>query len=268
MLTHKKNSLKIVTITSSVFAMGMSLATTAAETVKICDDLGEWPPFTYFARHKGEPTQEVQGFTVELVNKVFTEAGISYSIDLLPWKRCLAAVESGSYQMLLNATYNEEREKIFLFSDAHSYITPSVFFLKSAYPDGPQIQVKADLKNYRVGGIHGYNYDYYGLSETDVKNKGVYNYEALVQLLKRGHASIFVENVEILAGFHLVGKNYLEDSIGYKKIEDMPPTPVYMLFNKGEAGKRLKALIDQKLPLLSGSEHLSRFMKENELQPE
>lgn len=170
--------------------------------------------------------------------------------------------------MLLNATYNEERERIFLFSDAHSIITPSVFFLKSAYPNGPQIQFKADLKNYRVGGIHGYNYDYYGLDENDVKNKGVYNYEALIQLLKRGHASIFVENVEILAGFHLVGKNYLEDSIGYKKIEDMPPTPVYMLFHKGDTGRKLKALIDQKIPLWSGGAQLSRFMKENELKPE
>jgi hypothetical protein len=61
-----------------------------------------------------------------------------------------------------------------------------------------------------------------------------------------------------------VGKNYLEDGIGYKKIEDMPPTPVYMLFNKGQTGKQLKSLIDQKIPLWSGSEQLSRFMKSQE----
>lgn len=244
----------------------IALSTTAdmalSDTIKICDDIGEWPPFTYFARENGEMTTEVLGYTVNLIDKIFKDAGLEYSIDLLPWKRCLASVESGSHHMLLNATYNEKRAETFLFSDAHSTITPSVFFLKSTFPEGLKIKSKSELKKYRIGGIHGYNYDYYGLDESDIISKGIYNYEALIAQLKREHVSVFVENYEILTGFKLVGKKYLEQSIGSAPIEDMPPTPVYMLFNKGKTGERLKSIIDKQLPILSGSEYLTKYMSE------
>jgi polar amino acid transport system substrate-binding protein len=256
---NRCNSIQLATVAITLL---IPMTAASSDTVKICDDLGEWPPFTYFARANGEATTEIKGFTVSLVDRIFTEAGINYSIELLPWKRCLSGVETGTYNMLLNATYNDDRAKIFLFSEAHSTITPNVFFLKSSFPDGPKVEKKADLKNYKIGGIHGYNYDYYGLTENDVINKGIYNYESLVTQLNRGHISIFVENLEILAGFKLVGKNYLEYNMGHKPIKDMPPTPVYMLFNKSNRGEQLKQLIDSKLPTLSGGDQLTTFMTE------
>ncbi|RDX33979.1 hypothetical protein DZA35_02150 [Arcobacter sp. HD9-500m-PIT-SAG03] len=39
--------------------------------------------------------KEVVGLDIDIFNEVFTKNGISYSVNLLPWKRCLLSGKVG-----------------------------------------------------------------------------------------------------------------------------------------------------------------------------
>ncbi len=78
--------------------------------VGICDDVAEWPPYTYYHRENGRKTGEVRGNSLRVVEAIFARHGIRYEIQLLPWRRCLLEVAGGTrFQMLLSATSNPNR---------------------------------------------------------------------------------------------------------------------------------------------------------------
>ena len=78
----------------------------AGQALSICDDGAGWPPYT-FADPKN-PTRII-GASKDLIFGILERAGYRPQITLLPWKRCLAQVESGQTDMLLNASYSAER---------------------------------------------------------------------------------------------------------------------------------------------------------------
>jgi polar amino acid transport system substrate-binding protein len=71
--------------------------------INVCDDSAEWPPYTYFERSNGTRTNVLTGFSVEYLRRVMDHAHLRFTIDLIPWQRCMAEVQEGQYAMLLNA---------------------------------------------------------------------------------------------------------------------------------------------------------------------
>jgi len=220
-------------------------------TIYIADDAAEWPPYTFRNRQN---ENEIIGFSIDIIDRIFADNNIQYHIDLLPWARALAELESGhKYKVILNASYSSERAEKFLLSDAYYQTTGCYFYSTQKFPNGLNIHKKEDLKDYNVGGIFGYNYSHYGLINENI-DRGAKDYAALIQKLHLGRVEIFLENYEILKGFGWIGKDYLADSgLGYGTIEDVPPINFYMLFTKDEVGKVLQKIVNDGLKKLKES---------------
>lgn len=229
------------------FAVSSVHAMPRKEVIQICDDAGEWPPFTYAKRVEGTPSKQVEGYSVDVISTIFKRHHIAYKIELLPWKRCLYNVEHGGpHVMLLSASYSDERDKKFLFSEPYYTITPHYFYNREVFVDAPIVRSKEDLRNYKVGGMLGYNYGYWGLSPSDVETKGIYSYENLVGQLRLQRIDLFVENLEVIAGFEKLGKPLLKyPEISYEPVPGMASTPFFMLFSKSETGVFLQKLINE-----------------------
>ena len=105
----------------------------AGKTIRICDDGGEWAPFTYFMRNNGVKTNKIVRFSVDVIQQIFAKYKIPYTSDLPPWKRCLSGVEKGTkYDMFLSGVKNPEREKKYHISESYYVTTPHYYWSKGS----------------------------------------------------------------------------------------------------------------------------------------
>jgi polar amino acid transport system substrate-binding protein len=193
-------------------------------TIAICDDENEWPPYSYYQRIDGVKTSHLVGFAVDVVHYIFSRHDVNYTIDLIPWSRCMAVASLGKeYGMVLNLSYNAERKRRFLLSRPYYATTSYYYYSRRNYPKGLAIHALADLKKYRVCGIQGYNYEGYGMASGEV-DQGARSFPALISKVKLGRCSLFVEKNEIMNGYAVIGKNYLADpDIGRAPIPGVKP---------------------------------------------
>jgi polar amino acid transport system substrate-binding protein len=136
-----------------------------AQKVAICDDESEFPPYAYREPSKDNPGEmRVTGATVDLVKEIFKLLKLPYSYDLMPWKRCTAAVENfrgeDGYEMFVNGSNNEERAQKFYVSAPIFRRHTGLWFSRTRFPKGPPITKAKDLDAFRVCGAFGYNYDW------------------------------------------------------------------------------------------------------------
>lgn len=166
------------------------------------------------------------------------------------------------YQILLDATVNSERQGIYHVSRPIYQMTPSYFYSKRHYPDGLPIERAEDLKNYRINGIHGYNYVDYGLTEDDLEGR-VDGHEILICKLHRGRIDLFIEWSEVFGGFREIGKPFIDDpDLGYPAIPGLEKTTMHLMFSRSELGWRLKQAFDRRLEEMESSGRLEELIGE------
>lgn len=214
----------------------VSLPAVATEPVVICDDGEEWPPFTYFERENGVKTQKVIGYSIDVIQRIFKKHGITYKASLIPWSRCQAMVEKGiGYNMALNASFNSTREAKFFLTVPYYQTRPYYFYSKKMHPEGLDVKTNSDFKKYKVCGLIGYNYEFYGVSKNQVSQSAV-DFPSLIKQLHSRQCDLFFEQLEIMAGFTAIYKDYLSQNIGYKQAPGVPPTNFHMLISKKMPG--------------------------------
>lgn len=71
-----------------------------------------WPPFT-------DSAMPGNGLATEIVSQALARAGFSSSFEQVPWARALQGIETGRYDVLVNAWYNETRTRIGVFSQPY-----------------------------------------------------------------------------------------------------------------------------------------------------
>ncbi len=232
-------------------------------TVSVCDDGDEWPPYSYWQRENGKKTDKVIGFSVEVIGTIFARNNIRFNIKLLPWARCLAELEQGiSQQMALNLSYSIARDQNYLLTRPYYFTTNYYYFSRKFHPEGLQIASVADLKHYSVCGIHGYNYETYGLkpSEIDQRSK---NIPSLINMLQLGRCDVFVEKKEILLGFSAIGEPYLDDpDLGRSPVPGMLSTPFHMAVSRAmPQALALKEMLDREIAQMEASGELHTLWK-------
>lgn len=234
-------------------------------SIQMCEDSEEWPPFTYRKRENGTPTNTVTGFTVDVLTQILHKQKVSFKIDFLPFTRCTAEVKAGKkYQLITNASYNEERARDYLMTRP-VYLTSSYYFYSRIHhPKGLTINTLADLKKYRVCGIHGYNYKTYGLDADEIDQSET-TFKSLAKRLQINSCDLFIEKKEIMAGFAVIGEpNYLEDKrLGYAPVPNVPPTPFYMLISRHyRYGQDLLEVLDTGLEEMERSGQLKKLLQQ------
>lgn len=231
--------------------------------VRICEDSGEWPPYTYYRRVNGWPTPSIHGYAVDVVDAIFAKAHVSYNIKLLPWARCQKEVEQGtSYQMALNASRNESRAKLYFLSRPYYRTTNYYFYSRRRHPDGLAVNGVDDLKKFRVCGLFAYNYETYGLRPGSV-DQGARDFSAVISKLHAGRCDLFLEKYEIMAGFTAIGEPFLADpDLAGKPVPGMASTEFYMMISRRyEHGEQLLKLVNDGLAEMEASKQLDRLLR-------
>ncbi len=136
---------------------------TTKPKVQICYHDGEWPPYIYFKRDKNIlESNRVEGASVALFDRIFKALKLNYSITMMPWKRCLYEVDTfgdnQKYEMFFNGSYNDDRASKYYITSAMYRTRQALFYSRKKYPQAPVIKSAADLKEYTLCGILGYNY--------------------------------------------------------------------------------------------------------------
>ena len=235
----------------------------AAMSIAICDDGNEWPPYSYYQRIDGKKTATVTGFAVAVIGDIFSRHAVHYTIDLIPWPRCVAVATIGSeYGMVLNMSYNVERTRSFLFSRPYYATTSYYYYSRRNYPKGLPIGAAADLGKYKVCGVQGYNYEGYGLAAGEV-DQGAKDFSALINKVKLGRCALFLEKDEVMMAYAAIGKNYLADpDIAKAPIPGMKPDLFYFGISKRYAhADEVLALIDGELQQMEANGRLAELWR-------
>jgi polar amino acid transport system substrate-binding protein len=196
--------MKSLTIAACI--VGLSCSGTgvvhAAQPLAICDDGAGWPPYTFF---DPKNTTQVIGASKELIFGILERAGYTPKITLLPWKRCLAQVESGQTAMLLNASYSDERAQKFLMTKPYYSVQSGLFYLTSKYHTPPPLTKVEDMKLYRFCGLHGYNYTMYDIPKVQL-DTGAKDEPSRFTMLRRDRCDFVLGDVEVLGAFAAIGQ--------------------------------------------------------------
>jgi len=200
------------------------------------------PPWAFWVRDaQGRKTGQLDGFSIELIQRAFARIGKSVSIEgEYPWPRCMGLVEQGQIDFAMDGYYSEARAKRFAYSAHFSTLTPQVYYRSGA---DVRIRTKADLKRYRGCGMTGASYAHYGLAPDDL-DLGVTSHDVLVAKLLVGRCDYFVEELEVMAAFQMIGKDYLAGGkIAHGPVADAQgPSKYFMTALKGRGSAILPDL--------------------------
>jgi polar amino acid transport system substrate-binding protein len=183
--------------TFSLLALGVAGVSQAATPLKVCDDDGGWPPFTMA---DAKDPKKIVGANTEVIVDILKKAGYEPTIALLPWKRCLAEVESGETAMLMNAAANDERRQKYLLSKPLYTVSSGLFYMTSKFPTKPEIKTIAEMSKYKYCGLLGYNYKMYPIPDANL-DSGAQNEKARFTKLNAGRCDFVIGDIEILKGF-------------------------------------------------------------------
>lgn len=236
-------------------------------SVSICDDANEWPPYTYFERVGGNKSSKVVGFSVDVLDEIFARHQIRYTITMLPWARCLLEVKKGNhYQMVLDITAAPEREAMFWFSRPVYFTNTYYFYSRKKFPQGLSILAMADLKAYRVCGIHGYNVNYTGFKDffkPGEVDQGTKDYKALIAKLHAQHCDLFLEQYQAMQGYAVIGQPFLDDqNLAGEAMPGLIPSPFrFAISRRYPAGESLLRMINEELEQMEASGRLKALWK-------
>ena len=207
--------------------LGLAHAGPPLAPLPICDDVAGWPPYT-FADPKNPQT--VTGASTDLMTGLLRRAGYAPQITLLPWKRCLGAVEAGRAAMLLNASFSEERAQKFLVSKPYYSISSALFYSSAKYPVPPKIASLGEMKKYRYCGLLGYNYTMYDIPPEQL-DTGARDETSRLEMLRMGRCDFVLGDVEIIKAFAAMGQLNLV-GIAYVPIPGAKPKEFHALVSR------------------------------------
>jgi len=237
--------------------IGTSNAAEPLKPLKVCDDDGGWPPFTFT---DPKDPKKVIGAATDVIVEILKRSGYEAQVTLVPWKRCLAEVESGETAMLMNAAYNDERAKTYLMSKPYYTLSSGLFYLTSKFPNKPDIKTQDDMKKYKYCGIAGYNYKMYPIPESQI-DMGSKDEVSRFKKIRGGNCDIAVGDVEVLKAMAAQG------TVDLKGFEILPvpgakPKEFHAMISRAASGgEKLHKIIDDGLEKLKKDGTYAKIFK-------
>jgi len=226
----------------------------AEDAVKVCDDISPWPPYSYPSPIGNRETVPKQtGAMVGFLGDLFKEVGLKYTLTLRPWKRCLEEVKKssgpGEFEVVINASFSSERAKDYHISKPIYRTTPGIFYSVDAYPAGLNLRSRSDLKKYKICGVRGYNYQEYGLSDSDIYTVAP-SLKAIFRMMSKGRCEIIVSAVEVVFGTKLFGEQIAPNNVRSVSVPGTSPETYHLLISRNSSRgflllKRLNIAIDK-----------------------
>jgi polar amino acid transport system substrate-binding protein len=160
------------------------------QPLKLVND--PWPPYTGSNLHNG-------GVSTEIVQTALHKSGYKTTVDFLPWARAIEGTFDGTYDILITASYSEERAKKVIYSDP--YLTNEIRFIKLSGTKH-RFKVLEDLQGLVVGVARGYIYEpSFDKADFFIRDEGV-DVVSNLKKLKNGRVDLIVED-ELVARYYL-----------------------------------------------------------------
>ena len=142
---------------AAFFLLSVSLCA-QAQTLHIVSE--SWAPYVY------EDQGTLKGLDYEAAQIVLQRLGVATEWQLLPWKRCLLALEQGHADAILDIFRTPEREATIIYPDEPMSQIEFVLFYANARPY--PYQRLEDLQGLKVGVSAGYWYADRAFRESDL----------------------------------------------------------------------------------------------------
>lgn len=244
-----------------VLCLGLFSLVAQAREIKICAD-PDPPPWTYWIRDaQHQKTDRFTGSSVEVFTILFKRLGMPVTfIGNMPWARCLKMVQEGHIDFAMDAYYNSERAKKLAYSKSYNTLTPQVFYRKKS---PIRAQSKYELKRYKGCGMIGASYAHYGLNPEDL-DLGVNTYEGMIKKLKAGRCDFFVEELEVIAGYTQLGRDFLNDpALQHNGISDAQAPAKHLVTALHGENAELLPTINTALGKMQNSGELAKIWKKH-----
>ncbi|MCG8568881.1 MAG: transporter substrate-binding domain-containing protein [Spirochaetes bacterium] len=195
----------------------------------------EWEPFI------GTKLKN-DGFIIEIVEKSFFAVGYqTIKIEYFPWKRCMEMGKNNMTDAIIGAWYNEERAKIYHYSEPMITNKKMFFKLKENQVINHYTTLK-DLSAYSIGVIRGFTYSQ-EFDNADYLNKDeCVDVAMLFKKLVAGRVDLVID--EYYTTLYILQNDLATFKPDIEVIS--PPLkedPLYVIFPKGR--KNSKQLRDQ-----------------------
>lgn len=162
----------------------------SADTLRLVGD--HWPPFT-------DGTLVNGGLATDLVSTALARAGYPSAFEQVPWARALQGIQNGRYDVLVNAWFHEDRQKIGQFSAP--YLQNRLRFIRRK--DSPvEYDTLGQLTGYAIAYVPGYAYTPEFDNSTQLNKVPVHNFAMAVRMLVAGRVSLTLED-EYVARYRL-----------------------------------------------------------------
>lgn len=235
----------------------------AGSTVRICEDDAQWPPYTFYKIHNAQPTKEIIGYAIDVINEIFSKYKIHYKVTFLPWKRCLAEVKTGNiYQMALNASFSQHRQQTYLLSKPYYSTQKHYYFSYLKYPHGLTIENMQQLKVYTLGGVRGHSFESYGIDNKLISHRAQ-GYVELVRMLHAGRFDVFLAEHEIISGqANINPKITLDKPLAFAPLSQLKKNNFHMLISKNaQHAKELLNILNKGIETIRKSGQSQRFLE-------
>lgn len=162
-----------------------------------------WAPYAFADEHG------FHGLDYETANTVFKRMGVDVEWQFLPWKRCLAMIENGKADGILDAYRTPEREATLVFPDEPMSSATLVMYYAKAYPH-PFTAVD-QLQGLTIGTLPGWIY-YAGFNESTVfKREAGPSPEANFNKLLLGRIDLVITDPRV--GHYVLNQMGISDSV-------------------------------------------------------
>lgn len=162
-----------------------------------------WAPYVY------EEDGQIKGLDYETTAIVFQRLGIDVEWQLLPWKRCLAMLEQGQADGVLDIFQSSERAASLLYPSESLSDVEFVLFYANARPH--PFRTLDDLYGLTIGTSPAYLYSPAFSESTAFKREPGPSHEANFGKLLRGRIDLLITDRRV--GQHLLDQLQLRDQI-------------------------------------------------------
>jgi len=229
------------------------------EDIRFCAGIHEWPPYYYFQR-PNRKNRQVVGLDIELFNEIFHKYKITYTVELMSWKKCLAEVKRGKkYDVVFGGGLNNERRETYITTKGYYSVVTTYFYHRRTFPDGINVESSLNFKVLgRLCGVKGFNYVNFGQNNNEVE-MGAENYERLVLKTLKQRCDISFARKEILIGWgNLLGVDFINnEDLVFNPVPHTPKESFHLMISpQYKFAEELKALFESEVIRL---QHENRF---------
>ncbi|MES9875279.1 MAG: hypothetical protein ABW162_08145 [Candidatus Sedimenticola sp. PURPLELP] len=254
-----------------VFVLGAALTLSATkvfagEPVSICGET--WSPFLYESGGNGQENKKITGLHLDNFRLLSELTGLEFKFNLIPWKRCLNDVENfsqpGDPEIAIDASFSKERAENYNLVGPMYAIGTAVWYSRKRFPDGPLSKKSGrviswinEMRDYRLCGVLGWNYDMYfvehGIPRSNEVIRSPAGLQGMFGMLSKGRCDLAEHHPALVVGAMLSGELEMPKDIACSKMNEEPEAFYLMVSRKSPRAEELVTSLSTGLIYLKGT---------------